>query len=389
MPEEKQSAAQTPAPETTPAEPAAQKQESPEEGAARDPVRHWTLVVLAICAVLIVWYIIGDRVAPYTSQARVEAYVVPIAPEVSGTVAAVDVGNNQLVEAGERLLQIDSSRYALTQASAEADLRATQQEIDAAFAGLVSAEANLKSAQADLERDRKNFRRLQNIFDEDPGAVSQRRLDSAVATLEGARARVEAAEAELEKARLQLGPMGDDNPRLRAARAALDQAKINLDRTTIVAPERGLVTNVSVDTGNFAQAGQPLMTFVAIHDIWIQADLTENNLGNLEPGDPVDFVLDVRPGRVFKGKVRSVGYGVSTGNDSLGTLPTIENDQNWLRDAQRFPVLVDLDESVLREGHGIRVGSQVTVIVYTGPHPIMNTLGRLYIRLLSYLTYLY
>jgi len=389
MPEEKQSAAQTPAPETTPAEPAAQNQESPEEGAARDPVRHWTLVVLAICAVLIVWYIIGDRVAPYTSQARVEAYVVPIAPEVSGTVAAVDVGNNQLVEAGERLLQIDSSRYALTQASAEADLRATQQEIDAAFAGLVSAEANLKSAQADLERDRKNFRRLQNIFDEDPGAVSQRRLDSAVATLEGARARVEAAEAELEKARLQLGPMGDDNPRLRAARAALDQAKINLDRTTIVAPERGLVTNVSVDTGNFAQAGQPLMTFVAIHDIWIQADLTENNLGNLEPGDPVDFVLDVRPGRVFKGKVRSVGYGVSTGNDSLGTLPTIENDQNWLRDAQRFPVLVDLDESVLREGHGIRVGSQVTVIVYTGPHPIMNTLGRLYIRLLSYLTYLY
>ena len=389
MPEEKQSAAQTPAPETTPAEPSAQKQESPEEGAARDPVRHWTLVVLAICAVLIVWYIIGDRVAPYTSQARVEAYVVPIAPEVSGTVAAVDVGNNQLVEAGERLLQIDSSRYALTQASAEADLRATQQEIDAAFAGLVSAEANLKSAQADLERDRKNFRRLQNIFDEDPGAVSQRRLDSAVATLEGARARVEAAEAELERARLQLGPMGDDNPRLRAARAALDQAKINLDRTTIVAPERGLVTNVSVDTGNFAQAGQPLMTFVAIHDIWIQADLTENNLGNLEPGDPVDFVLDVRPGRVFTGKVRSVGYGVSTGDDSLGTLPTIENDQNWLRDAQRFPVLVDLDESVLREGHGIRVGSQVTVIVYTGPHPIMNTLGRLYIRLLSYLTYLY
>jgi multidrug resistance efflux pump len=80
---------------------------------------------------------------------------------------------------------------------------------------------------------------------------------------------------------------------------------------------------------------------------------------------------------------------VSTGNESLGTLPTIENDRNWLRDAQRFPVLVDLEESVLTAGHGIRVGSQVTVIVYTGRHPMMNTLGRLYIRLLSYLTYLY
>lgn len=388
MADQKRSEEETAAENVEPAGPPPEE-DRPQKTGQKDPVRRWTLIVLMICAVLTVWYVIGDRLTPVTSQARVEAYVVPVAPEVSGTVSAVDVGNNQFVEAGERLLQIDVSRYALTRDSAEAELLATQQELDAAFAGLVSAEASLKSARADLEKDRKNFERLENIFEEDPGAVSKRRLDGAFASLESAKARVEAAEAELEKARLQLGPAPEENPRLLAARAALEQAAINLERTTIVAPDRGLVTDVRVDAGNFAQAGAPLMTFVAIHDVWIQADLTENNLGNLKSGDEAEFVLDVRPGRVFKGRVRSVGFGVSTGNDSLGTLPTIENQQNWLRDAQRFPVIIDLDEQVLEEGIGIRVGSQASVIVYTGAHPLMNTLGRLYIRLLSYFSYLY
>ena len=358
-------------------------------GRSIDPVRRWTLVFLAISLALIVWYLVSDRLTPYTSQARVEAYVVPVAPEVSGIVSAVDVGNNQFVESGQRLFQIDVSRYALTLESAEADLLATQQSVDAATAGLVSTQASLKSAQADLVKEQQDYERLQSIFKEDPGAISQRRLDGALASLKSAAARVEVAQAELERARLDLGPTGEDNPRLLAARSAVEQARINLDRTTVVAPGRGLVTDVRVDAGNFAQASQPLMTFVAIHNIWIQADLTENNLGNVEPGDAVDFVLDVQPGRVFRGRVRSVGYGVSTGNDPLGALPTIDNQRDWLRDAQRFPVIIDLDEAVLREKLGIRVGSQVDVIVYTGDHAIMNVLGRFYIRLVSWLTYLY
>jgi multidrug resistance efflux pump len=377
------------APEPPPQVPAGEPEVKASGRSSMDPVRRWTLIILAFCVGLIAWYLVGDRLTPFTSQARVEAYVVPIAPEVSGTVAAVDVGNNQFVEAGERLLQIDTSRYGLTLDAAEADLVSTQQSIDAATAGLVAAQARLKSARANLVKEEKNYQRLKSIFEEDPGAISQRRLDAAVASLESAGAQVESAEADLEKARLDLGPTGDDNPRLLAARAAVEQARINLDRATVVAPDRGLVTDVRVDAGNYAQASQPLMTFVAIHNIWIQADLTENNLGSVSVGDPVEFVLDVRPGRVFKGRVRSVGYGVSTGSDSLGSLPTVDNKRDWLRDAQRFPVLIDLDPDVFREGLGIRVGSQADVIVYTGDHAIMNTLGRFYIRLMSWLTYLY
>jgi len=162
-----------------------------------------------------------------------------------------------------------------------------------------------------------------------------------------------------------------------------------MERTRVRAPGRGLVTDLAVDRGNYAQTGQPLMTFIAIHDLWIQGDFTENNLGHVDPGDAVEFVLDVQPGSVFKGRVRSVGYGVSTGSSTLGTLPTIDNDPNWLRDAQRFPVIVDFTQDELDESLGLRVGSQVTVIVYTDDNWLINLLGAGYIRLNSLLTYAY
>ena len=80
------------------------------------------------------------------------------------------------------------------------------------------------------------------------------------------------------------------------------------------------------------------MTLIAIHDLWISADMTENNLGNIDPGDEAAIVLDVMPGEVLKGRVRSVGGGVGTGQPSPpGTLPAVENNRDWLRQAQRIP----------------------------------------------------
>ena len=156
------------------------------------------------------------------------------------------------------------------------------------------------------------------------------------------------------------------------------------------APESGVVTGVQLDKGNFAGAGQPQMTFIATHNIWIQADFKENNLGNIDPGDKVAIVFDVLPGQVISGTVREVGFGVDVGNPPLGKLPTIQNDKSWLRAAQRYPVLIDFELPRNREGKTrIKVGSQATVTVYTGTHPLFNTLGRLVMRLKSWLEYAY
>ena len=100
---------------------------------AKDPVRKWTLIVLALCVVLLFWYLRSDRVTPFTSQARVHALVVPVAPEVSGTITSVEVANNQLVEAGQVLFRIDEERYGYAVQTAQATLDQAYQVAGAAI----------------------------------------------------------------------------------------------------------------------------------------------------------------------------------------------------------------------------------------------------------------
>lgn len=366
--------------------PAEPKPDVPAPKARMDPVRRWTLIVSAVIGLLLVWYLAADRLTPFTSQARVRAYVVPVVSEVSGTVTEVDVGNNQFVEAGERLFQVDRTRVALVVERAKGDLEVAREALGTAAAGVDAAAASLQAANANLTRADQDATRLKRIYEEDSGAISERRLQNAEATLTEAQSGVAGAQAELERARQQ---RGEREEQILIARSALEQTQVDLDRTSVVARERGLITDIAINAGNFAQAGKPLMTFIAIHDLWVQADMTENNLGHLQPGDAVDVVLDVQPGRVLRGKVRSIGYGVASGGSVLGGLPTIENDRNWLREAQRFPVIIDFDPAIRREGIGWRVGSQADVIVYSGDHSILNLLGRVYIRLVSWLTYAY
>jgi multidrug resistance efflux pump len=354
-----------------------------------DPVRRWTLIVAAVIVALLAWYLAAARLTPFTSQARVQTFVIPIAAEVAGRVVSVDVGNNDYVDEGTPLLRVDPRNYELAVIKAEADERQARQDVGGQAAGVDAAAAQVAASRANAKRAELDFTRMQRIFEEDPGAISVRRLESAESTYEQAKSGVVNSLANLDKTTRELGERDEENARLLSAQSALLQARINLERTVVLAPGRGLVTDLAVDAGNFAAAGQPLMTFIAIHDLWISADFTENNLGNVKPGDPVEIVLDVQPGKVYSGTVRNIGWGVSTGSQTLGALPTVDNDRNWLRDAQRFPVIVDLDEDLKANPVGSRVGSQADVIVYTGDGFLLTMIGKFYIRLVSLFSYAY
>ena len=357
--------------------------------AAADPVRNWTLATLTVIVALLAWYLTADRFTPFSSQARVDAYVVPIAPQVQGNVLTIGVSNNQLVEAGALLVQLDDSKYQLAVSKARAELEAAQQAFGASDAGVDSAAAGVKAAQAELVRAEKDFNRQGRIRTEDPGAISQRRLDMAEATLAAARSRLSAAQAELERARQNRGREGEENAGIQAARAALNQAELDLRWTRVVAPDSGLVTDLQLEVGTLAQPGKALMTFVGINDVWIQADMRENNLGHIQPGDPVAIALDVLPGRIVTGRVRSIGFGIDTGTGTaLGSLPVIENDRNWLREAQRFPVIIEVD-NVRVDTLGLRVGAQATVMIFTDSSSLLRPVGKLYMRLVSLFSYFY
>jgi len=371
------------------------KNETREEGASEsknapmDPVRKWTLIILALCGVLMIYYLVSDRITPYTAQARVNALVVPIAAEVSGTVTDVAVRSNQAVEAGDLLFQVDRERYALAVETAEANLQSARQATGASTADIDAAAAHRVSAQANLLRAEQDAVRLRRIKKEDPGAISDRRVEMAEASFTAAQASLQAATANVERARQNLGETGEANYRILQARASLEQAELDLVRTSVLAPDRGIVTDVRVDRGNFAQAGAPLMTFLATHDIWVQADFTENNLGNINPGDEVDIVFDALPGTVIKGTIRTTGFGVNVDSAPLGSLPTIDNNRQWLRDAQRFSVLVDFELPSAEDRQGIRVGAQASVIVYTGGGFLFNSIAWIKMRLVSVFTYVY
>ena len=364
---------------------------TPDAPRRMDPVRKWVLIFSAFCLFLLVWYVVADRYTPFTTQARVNAFVVPIAPKVAGEILSVDVRTNQKVKKGDLLAQIDPEDYRLAVASAEAQLALTQQNLRVSSATVDAAAASLDAAKAGLVKDTQNEARLKRIDADVPGAISQRSLEAATTSRIEGEAQVASARANLQKAIEALGPRDEKNPQLLAARVALDKAKLDLQYTRIVAPNDGLVTDLRVDVGNFAATGQPLMTFVAAQKMWVEANLTENNLGHIKPGDAVDLVLDVWPDKTLRGRVRCITYGV-TGAESTskpGALPTVQNARDWLRNAQRFPVLIDFEDPVEAVQLGARVGSQVAVLVYTGEHPILNALGQGLMWLSGVMSYAY
>ena len=348
------------------------------------------IIVLLLIVVSLVWYFVSDRLTPYTSQARVQAFVVPIAAEVAGTVLKVHVKNNDEVQRGQPLLDIDPTQYKIALQRSRSDYESTRLSVGASTASVESAKAAVQAAIANNVFAQQDATRLEQIYKEDPGAISLRRVESAQSNRIKARSQVEAAKADLVRAQETAGERGENNAQLLSARAAIEKAELDLKRTAVVAPARGSVTDLRIDAGQYAQTGAPLMTLIAIHDLWINADMTENNLGNIKPGDNVAIVLDVMPGEILKGRVRSVGTGIGPDKPPQpGTLPAVENSRDWLRQAQRFPVAVEFDPSERERLRGVRIGGQADVLVYTGDNPVMNWLAGVFIKVMSYFSYLY
>jgi multidrug resistance efflux pump len=352
----------------------------------KDPITRITKIVLLTCAVIFIWYLFADRLTPYTDQARIQSLVVPIVPRVSGYITEVNVRLHSIVSEDQLLFQIDKRPYELAVRKAEADLDNVAQQVGMLTATVKSAAGRLGVARAQHDRAQRNYNRTQRVLEENPGALSQADRDRTETALAQAVERLSSAEADLDKAKQQLGTTGPENAQLRAALVALEQAQLDLAFTSILAPSKGVIESFNVDLGHYCQAGQPLATFVSTHDVWIQADMRENNIANIKPGDEVEYALDVAPGRVFSGTVRSVGYGVSSGGGTnRGDLPTVSSPKGWLRDPQRFPVIIGMEE----EGISAlwRSGGQADVLIYTGNNHIFNLIGWFQIRINSLLSY--
>jgi len=357
-----------------------------EEKKKRDPVKLWTTIVLALCVALFSLHLLSDKYTPYTSNGRVEAFIVPIAPQVSGILVNVYVTNNQIVTDQQNLAIVDPAKYEYAVRRAQADLQQASQTSSADMSSVTTAQARVTEAEANLRNAEVKGRRIIKLSKQ--GAASVSRADDARSSIEANKARLASARSELEKTKSNLGATGQDNARIRSALTALEAAQLDLYNTTVRAPSEGIITNLTVDIGHFAGAGAPIMTFISTKDIWVQADMRENSLGHIKQGNPVEMVLDSAPGKIFKGEVLSVGYGVSDNSGStIGSLTTVQSSSGWLRQAQNFPVLIRFSDDSSKGFR--RAGGQVNTIIYTGDRPILNTLGKAWIRIVSFLSHIY
>jgi len=366
-------------------------EEKAEENTAPASVKKGTAGILLVILLSLTWYLASDRFTPYTQQARVQGFVIGVAPEVAGVVTTVFVRNNQKVEADQPLFEIDRSQYEIALKRAQSDLENTRKQIGANTAGVDSAQANLLAAKANATKATQDADRQERLYKEDKGAISVRRLEMARATLVQSQAKVSTAEAEIQRAIEQRGSEGEDNAQLKTALSAVEKATLDLEHTTVKASSRGIITDLRADVGQFAGTGSPVMTLIAIQDIWISAEFTENNLGHMRVGTPVEIVVDAVPGKVFTGKVRSIGLGIAAGQaPPVGSLPSIENNRDWLRQSQRYPVMIEFDEGQHEQLKDyVRIGGQVEVMAYTEEAKLLKMIGKVYIRVMSWFSYAY
>jgi multidrug resistance efflux pump len=376
--------------DTVSAETDAPEQEAPPAKKPRDPVRSLTLAVLITLLTLFIYHVASDRVTPYTSQSNIEVLLAQVAPRVSGQVIEVGARDNQRVSKGKVLFRIDPEPFQIAVRAAEANLALAVQNVSVATAEVRSSEATL----AKQKTERKTSQVLGEIVFglTKEKALSESDSIKAQSEIDRATADVARGEAELESARRKLGAEGEDNPQVRQARTALDQARLDLLYTTVTAPADGFITNLRLSVGQYVNRGQPVLSFVDADSVWLTAYLRENQLGKVAPGNEVRVAFDLLPGHLFNGRIDSVGWGVTRGGEApVGNLPDVQSQKGWLRDPQRFPVRIALKpeaNNTLRD-LPLRNGAQANVLILTDPDSWLNPIGRAWLRIVSWFSYFY
>jgi multidrug resistance efflux pump len=374
--EEKETLAATPANPST-------------ENETQDPgsrMRKITLCFLGLSLIFATWCLFADRLTPSTSQARVRGYIVKVASEVPGKLEKIHVVSDQYVNKGDLLFEVEEEPYLIAIQEAEAALEDARQQIGGDEKGILAAEAGVVEAKVRYETAYKDAMRASAISKS--GAIAERDVDIAFAKAEEAKAGIAKAEASLEEVKKRFGQQGTQNTKFKKALAQLEQARLNLKYTNITAPSDGVVSNMKLEVGHYASTGAMLVSVISVKDVWVEAYLRENNLGNLKHGNKVEIALDSAPGKVFSGEVESISYGVKWNkNEKQGELATIATNSGWLRDPQRFPVVIKFSDDT---SVGFRrEGGQADVIVYTGENWLMNALGKLWVRVITTLSYIY
>ena len=340
--------------EAKPGQQPAAKDEKPSEKPRKGFLRrHPVLAPVGLIALLLAaaaGYLYWDHTSHFesTDDAFIAARQFAIAPKVAGYITAVPVTDNQHVNKGDVIAQIDQRdfRTALAQAQAqvagaEAGIHNIDTQIATQDAQIGANQAQVAQAQANMELARVTWGRDQPLVKQGWATAQQGTTD--VQNSQGPAAAVDSAQAALKVAQRQIDTLraqrASAEASLAQAQAQLDQAKLNLSYTTVTADQPGRVVNLSGAVGQYAQAGTNLTMFVP-DEIWVVANYKETQLDRMRPGQPVDIEIDAYPERAFHGHLDSVQPG---SGPAFSLLPPENATGNYVKIVQRVPVKLILD----------------------------------------------
>ncbi|MCB9994224.1 MAG: HlyD family secretion protein [Hyphomicrobiaceae bacterium] len=346
-----------PAAEPAVAEGAAAAPAQPER---RRPSRRPILMVsvpLLLTLVGAYFYLTGGRYED-TDDAYIRQAIVSISADVPGRVVEVHVSDNETVQAGDLLFQIDPEPYRIALEQADAALAAARLNVEQLRVTYATAEAKLAAAENVLAIRQKAEDRVINLTDK--GVTTEAESDNTHLAFQTAQSDVALAKQGVAAAIAALGgnpaTPTDELPAVRSALAALDTAKRNLDKTSVVAPADGIVSNVeNLNVGQFVAAGSTIANLVETGNVWIEANFKETQLGKIATGQPVSVKVDSYPGHDLEGRVISIG--AATGSE-FSLIPAQNASGNWVKVVQRIPVRIGFageDLPVLRSGMSVVV----------------------------------
>jgi len=292
-----------------------------------------------------------------TENAYIKTEKLSLAPEVSGVVTEVLVQANQQVKAGELLVRLDDYSYRLAVAEAEAHLAQVKNQLFSKRADRAEAAAALEQAHLDAEfylRQLKRNEKMGSI------AVSESQLDESRQLLNQARSRIAITDQKLSSLTAELGGKPDapveEQADLKVAQAQLDRARYQLSRTQIFAPADGVISNSVPQVGELAHQGLTLVSMMETGDIWVEANLKETQLANIQPGQRARVKIDAYPGREWQAEVESLS---PASGSEFALIPAQNASGNWVKVVQRVPVRLRLVQTdggpLLRSGMSAEV----------------------------------
>lgn len=298
-----------------------------------------------------------------TDNAYVQQPKISLSSDVAGRIVSVAVKDNQLVRAGDTLFAIDPEPYRIALSQSDAALATARVNVEQLRVGYTTAVAKLDAAKATLAIRQKEWDRASNL--QKQGISAESSLDDSRLALQQAQSNVSLEEQDVANATAALGGdpaiRTDDHPAVRGAMAARDNAQRNLDKSTVLAPADGIVSQVaSLNVGQFINTGSTIATLVETSDTWVEANFKETQLTGLRTGMKAEVKVDAFPGLTLDCQVASIG---ATTGAEFALIPAQNATGNWVKVTQRLPVNIACDSGT----DLLRAGMSAAVSVDTKP----------------------